>query len=411
MTIRKTVLSITVILFTTIHTAGAQDNSLQKQTSPSFEQLLQAYTERQPQQLTLSGFKQLQQAKQDQANSWMAGDVNLVVHHENGNVMDDNDSQNWQVGAAFPVRLPSQKKAMADLAETSQQNLSIETKYLQWLASKQIRQLIWEVKSAQTQLEITEMTVVTSQQLLEAINKQFELGEAAKIDVVLAEQFALEDRTALLQVQADLLSAKTAYQKWTGFERLPANIIETKIPLKIDQHPHIQRLSTKLQMANGKLKQLKSEKSGQPSLYIGAQQDRIASQTETSVIMEVAIPLGMNSNFDVNKAEQGLRIQQSQSDLDAAKQSLAIEQKQAEQLIVKQQKTIVLTQKQSKLADQALDMSFKAYKLGEISIHNLLQTQQNATQANLNHALAQLKLGQAIANYNQISGHILGAHN
>ncbi|MEA3404758.1 MAG: TolC family protein [Pseudomonadota bacterium] len=411
MTIRKTALSITAVLLGSIHSVWAVESSQSNIAAPSFQQLLKAYIKNQPQQLTLKGLQQLQQAQKEQADSWIAGDVNVVLHHETDALTDDNDSQNWQVGAALPIRLPSQRNTMSDLAEVYQQRLPVETQYLNWLASEQLRQLIWALQTAQVEVEMAERSLSTSEQLLKTINKQVELGETAKIDAVLAEQNTLEDEAALLKTQSNLMAAQNAYQKWTGFKVLPESIAEVKATVDRDQHPEIRKLTAQLILANTQLRQIESFKSGQPSVYFGAQQDQVAKQTDSSLVMEVVIPLGMDSGFAVKKAEQRLQIQQNQAALNQAKQSLALEQQQAEHILFQQQQTIELTKQQLNLAEQALDMSFKAYKLGEISIQNLLQTQQQATEARRIDAMAQLKLGQAIANYNQISGHILGATN
>ncbi|HHT00659.1 MAG TPA: hypothetical protein ENK73_07370 [Thiomicrospira sp.] len=411
MTIRKAVLSLTVVLIGSIQSVWAVENSQSNIATPSFTQLLEAYKKNQPQQLTLNGIQQLHKAQKDQATSWVAGDVNVVLHHETDALTGDNENQNWQVGAEFPIRLPSQKTTMSELVELSEQRLPIETQYLNWLASEQLRQLMWTLKTAQVEVQIVEERLSTSEKLLKSINKQVELGETAQMDAVLAEQITLKDRTELLLMKSNLMAAENAFFKWTGFKVLPASITEAKATVETEQHPQIRRLTTQLVLANSELKQLESEKSGQPSVYFGAQQDHVAQQTDTSLVMELVIPLGMDSNFGVKVAQQRLLIQQNRADLVQAKQNLALKQHQAEQRLNQLQKTLELTEQQLNLAMLALEMSSKAYQLGEISIQNLLQTQQHATEAKRNAVMSQLKLGQAIANYNQISGHILGATN
>lgn len=403
-TFRKSILSLTVLFAFSIPPVSANDAS-----QPTFTDLLQAYTQQQPQQQTLSGLQALQQAQKKQSNGWIAGDINMVLHHENDALTDDNDAQNWQVGAEFPIWLPSQKQGLSDLADVYQQSFPIEQAYLSWQASGILRQLIWDYQIASAEFAIAQQTLTTSKQLLESVQKQVALGESALIDGVLAEQTFLNHKAALIKQQSQLDMAKQAYQKWTGFNALPTTIVETKAKVDFEQHPDILLLESQLALANATLRQIETQKTGQPSLYFGAQQDKLASQTDTSLVMEVSIPLGVSSEFGVQKAQQKLQIQRNQASVEQAKKSILLAQQQAEQRLIQLQFSLDLTAQQQNLAQQALEMSLKAYKLGAITVQNLLLIQQQAIDAKRNAVLAQHQFGQATANYNQISGDILGA--
>lgn len=406
MTLRTSILSLTALFAISLQPVLASDAS-----QPTFSELLQAYIQQQPQQQTLSALQNVQQAQKDQAGGWIAGDINVVVHHENDALTDDNNAQNWQVGAEFPVWLPSQKQGLSDLAEVYQQNLPVEQAYLNWQASGILRQLIWDYQIASAKLAIAQQTLTTSEQLLESVQKKVALGESPLIDGVLAEQTFLSHKAALMEQQSQLDMAKQAYQKWTGFSTLPTTIIEPKSSVSLEQHPEMMQLQSQLALANADLRQIEVQKSGQPSLYLGAQQDKLANQTDTSLVMEVVIPLGLNPEFGVKKAQQKLQIQRNQARVEQTQKSILLAQQQAEQQLSQLQRSIDLTSQQQQLAEQALEMSLKAYKLGAITVQNLLLIQQQATDAQRNAVLAQHQFGQATANYNQISGDILGANN
>ena len=386
-------------------------NSAPSQAQPNFQQLMQAFIQRQPQQNVLSGLQTLQSAQQDQARSWIAGDVNVIVHHENDALTDNNDSQNWQVGAEFPIWLPSQKQGNNALAESYEQTVVVEQAYLNWLASGKLRELMWNYQIALAELKNAQESIKTSQQLLETIQKQVTFGENAPMDGVLAEQTYLSHKADLIQQQSNVMVAKQAYQKWTGFSELPITIKEPKSKLSLDEHPEMVQMQSELARSNVLLKQLETQKSGQPSLYLGAQQDKLQNQTDTSLVMQVSIPLGMNPQFDVKKAEQQLEIKRQQARFEQVKQTLSLQQQQAAAQLEQLKQTINLTDQQYDLAQQALDMSLKAYKLGAISVQNLLLIQQQTIDTKRRAILARLEFGQATANYNQISGELLGATN
>ena len=83
----------------------------------------------------------------------------------------------------------------------------------------------------------------------------------------------------------------------------------------------------------------------------------------------------------MTKAQQKLQIQRNQARVEQTQKSIVLAQQQAEQQLSQLQRSIDLTSQQQQLAEQALEMSLKAYKLGAITVQNLLLIQQQATDA------------------------------
>ncbi len=108
-------------------------------------------------------------------------------------------------------------------------------------------------------------------------------------------------------------------------------------------------------------------------------------------------------------AEQKRNVYEQQAVLDTAKIQLEQQIFQAQQNLASAKQSILFSKKQYKISQQALTMSETAYQLGETNIQNLLLVQQDTAEAKLNYELAQARSGRAIADLNQISGHILGA--
>ena len=74
--------------------------------SLDFVQLLDNVIQHQPEQQTTKGIAEVHSANQSLSDSWISGDVDLIVHHENDTLTDNNDYKNWEVGVEFPIWLP-----------------------------------------------------------------------------------------------------------------------------------------------------------------------------------------------------------------------------------------------------------------------------------------------------------------
>ncbi|MFK5986027.1 MAG: TolC family protein [Pseudomonadota bacterium] len=375
-----------------------------------FVKLLEPIIQQQPEQLIIRGIEELQDANQSLSNSWIAGDVDLIVHHENDTLTDNNDYKNWQVGVEFPIWLTGQKNAQLQVAKSYGQELSSQKNYLRWLASNKLRKLVWNHQTAKIEVQAARSVLQKSQALQYKVQQKVKAGESPKIDLLLANKVVLKQQNQLVKKQSILTIAQHQFQKWTQTNHLPQNIQERTLAfIPLEQHPKIIKLRSKLQVSQSDLQKTTSFKQQSPRLFLGAKSDRDSSSENNSLIFEVSIPLGMGSSYLPQVAEKKRHVYTQQALLDKAKIQLEQDIFLAQQSLASAKQSIHFSRQQYEISQQALLMSEKAYQLGETNIQNLLMVQQQTAEAKLNYQLVQVRKGQAIANLNQISGHILGA--
>ncbi|WP_198263724.1 TolC family protein [sulfur-oxidizing endosymbiont of Gigantopelta aegis] len=378
--------------------------------SMDFVKLLDNIIAQQPEQQVRKGVQEVYNANKEFSDSWIAGDVDLIVHHENDSLTDNDNYQNWQVGVEFPLWLPSQKNAQKQIANSYGQEATAQQTYLRWLASDTLRKLVWRFQTAKIKVNAARSSLKKSQDLEHKVAQKVSAGESPRIDLLLAKKAVLKQQNQLVQKQSALTIAQNLFQKWTQSRQLPKNIKERPLsPIVMEQHPKIVKLLSGLQLSQAQLQKTRSFKQDSPRLFLGAQNDKDRNSENSSLIFEVSIPLGMNPAYSPKLAAEKRNIYEQQAIVDRAKIQLEQTIFKAQQTLASAKQGIHFSKQQYDISQQALRMSETAYQLGETNIQNLLLVQQQTAEAKLNYQLIQARSGQAIANLNQVSGHILEA--
>jgi outer membrane protein TolC len=396
---------VTSLPLAPINSYAVNDHTLSKQ----FVQLLDNVIEQQAEQQTTQAIRGLASSNQELADSWIPSDIDIIIHHENDTLTDNLDYQNWQVGAEFSVWLPSQKLAQQKVSNSYRNKIPAQQGYLKWLASNTLRQLVWSYKKALIEAKAMQSALSKSRSLKDKIQLKVKAGDSPKIDLLLAKKSVLHQQNKVVLKQSNLTILQYNFQLRTQTTTLPTNINESLNNLiDLESHPRIIKLKADLQIEESALEQAKSFKYSSPKVYLGAQVNKDKAIRDNSLMIELSIPLGLNSGYSKTLAMQKSHIYEKQAILDKAKKQLAISIYKARQTLATAKLSIQFTKKQFELSKKAMDMSELAYELGESNIQNLLLVQQQGLDAKLEYELSKVQLGQSIANFNQISGHILG---
>jgi outer membrane protein TolC len=276
------------------------------------------------------------------------------------------------------------------------------------LASDTLRKLAWNYQTAQIQVDAARSSLKKSQALQQKVAQKVGAGESPRIDLLLAKKAVLKLQNQLVQKQSTLTIAQNLFQKWTQSTQLPKNIKERPLsPVATEQHPKIVKLLSSLQLSQAQLQKTKSFKQDSPRLFLGAQNDKVRNSENNSLIFEVSIPLGINPAYSPKLAAEKRNVYEQQAIVDKAKIQLEQTIFKAQQTLASAKQGIHFSKQQYDISQQALRMSETAYQLGETNIQNLLLVQQQTAEAKLSYQMIQARSGQAIANLNQVSGHIL----
>ncbi len=376
--------------------------------SSDYISLVDTVAKQQPEALITQGLSSQSSATQSLANSWLSDSVNLTVMHENDALTDDLDTQNWAMGVEFSLLLPSQKEALQGVSEAYKHQMSVQKRYLNWLASGKLRQLAWHYAKVRIALNLADAALQKSLELQDNVLKKVEVGEGTQLEVFMAEKFVLEQQAQVSQKKGELELAQNQWQLWTGTVRFPEIITEKhQLDWSPQEHPKLQWMQSMYEVAKAEYVQQTTQNKVGPSIFMGAQNDQNRVEENSFLFIEISVPLGESPSNRMDVAEKKYAEQAQKSELLRVRRELDEQVLAAEQTVVNREVSRNLAIQQNKIAQGTLKLAEQAYQLGETSIQSLLLIQKEALEAQLNLELAYVLLEEAIAQSNHIKGYAL----
>ena len=371
----------------------------------NYAHLMETVISKLPEQKNTAALQELANTNRQAADSWIAGDVDITIRHENDGATGNQGYQSWEVGAGFPIWLSGQSDAKQKLGQDYARMSENQQSLVDLRASKILRGLVWQLKKAKVTVEFNRKNLEQTQALQHLVSQRVDAGESPKFDLLVAQQSVLKVQRQLALADQAYQSALENYRAWTGSDEIPEDLAETQHSQDLSVHPEIVALREQLAVAGTKLELARINRKQNPHLYVGGKTDKSNQMADnTMLVAQVSVPLGINKQSSVAVSEQNRATVQLQVALEKAEQSLKIAQKNAQIKIDQALKTRQLSEEQLKLSEQTVGLATNAYQQGETSIQILLQMKQQFFENKLNYQLSKLDYLQAIADYNQTQG-------
>lgn len=371
----------------------------------TYAELLQNLQQQQPEQAALQSYDELESTASQSANSWFAGNANLVVAHENDALSGDLQKQKWQIGAEMPLWLPGQAQSQQNLAQGLADLKSYQAWYLKWQASGQLRDLVWQYQESQVKANIAEQSVAQVQQLNDLITALVKVGEKPKIDALLANKALLNAQAQRLSLQSSLQTNRQQYQYWTNGLDLPIPLTEDVTSVDLEKHPELNRLKAELAVLNAEYQNAKATQKDNPTFSFGGfQEEDKTTSPNSSLYAQITYPLGSSPLKKVETAKQKTAFLEKQAEVKRYQMVLENQLKKAKQQISLAQQKLALMKQELQISTETLQLATQAYKAGESNIQTLVNAQQDYLNSKLQLALTEIELNKAIAQHNQIAG-------
>ncbi len=374
----------------------------------SYSDLLPSVINKIPQKNQGISYQSLAKANQKYANSWIAGDVELNLRHENAGIIGNQSDNSWEFGARMPIWKSGQADSLDQLGSTYQVLAELSNQTLRLSASGKLRQLVWAYQKAQVQLTFAEQNLAQTQSLVNFITQKVNAGESPRFDLLMAQKSMMQFQQTLSQQQANFAIAKQNLIRWTGQEKLPTPIAEKPVKM-VSAHPQSEFNRSLVAIEKARLNLTKAQKSANPSLFIGSRNDAASdgSADKQFLIAEISLPLGLDPSADSRASEQQQLLAAAQMQQAETEQRLALAILQAEKNLQAAKEIEKLAQQQIGLSEEAMLLAETAYQQGETTIQALLLAKKQFFDDQLNNELAKLNHLEAIANLNQAQGVIL----
>jgi len=375
----------------------------------SYGDLLPGIIDKLPKKNQSDAYQLLAHANQGYADSWIAGEVDVSLRHENANIIGNQSDRIWEVGASFPTWKPGQTKSLSQLGDSYQTLTVLSRQTLKLSASAKLRQLVWAYKKAQTQLAFAQQSLAQTQSLVKFVSQKVRAGESPKFDLLVAQKSVMQYQQILAQHQASLRVAQQNFQRWTGQTQLPEPLAE-KLMSSRSTHPDSEYYQALIAIENAKLRWVEGQKSANPSVFIGSRMessDGAASADKQFLIAEISVPLGFDPASKTRKSEQQQQVSDATIRQREIDQQLQLYLLSAKQQLKATERIEDLAQQQFTLSEEAMLLAESAYQQGETTIQALLLAKKQFFEDQLNNQLAKLNHLEAIANLNQSQGVIL----
>ncbi|MGC9386086.1 MAG: TolC family protein [Hydrogenovibrio sp.] len=375
--------------------------------SITYQALLPNVIAKLPQMQTLQDYQGLSDANRLAADSWIPGEVELNLKHENDALTGDQGFQSWEGGASFPVWWPEQSKHQNAIGRGYQHQSQTVQARLALMASEKLRQLVWSTTQTTVKLQFAREDLQQTQALVALIQQGVVAGDRPQFDLLLAQKSLNQAQKRLAQLTAEHRMALQQYQAWTDTTELPdpiAEVVAQPAPT-LESHPDIEWLQAQQQTEMARLALAKASRLSQPNVYLAVKNERDDQTSDNNILIaEVRLPIGENPMAATQIAAQRQQLSQAQIAITEALQQLRKRQFEARETLKAAEIGQTLAAEQRKLAQQAMQLAQSAYRQGETSIQNLLQMKQQYFDDQLNDEMAKLERLEAIANLNQALG-------
>jgi len=390
---------------------AADDVKAAYSDSLSLQGLAEQVYQRLPGKLGEAKFEQLQQANDSVSGALFAEPATANLNHFNDAVGSGDGFQEWEGSIDMPLWLPGQKQAQQALSDKIIAELPAYSAALKLQASSELRERIWQVKLAETELAQATQVWITAKQLEKDVKARVAAGDLPSTEALLATSNTLEAESKRVQAESRLSEQLDAYRLLTGTELLPASVSEsltgqTEISAS---HPSLafqDQVISRLQAEMG-LAQYAS--SSNPNLSVGVRRER----GDDSENFNHSLGVGISIALDDKRYSQPAIAEASAALTDAQVERQQLEKQLQQQLLADKaslaasQAQLALAIEQDKTTQQYYQLQKQAFDLGELNLVELLRSQTLANESRNRKQQLEVLIEQKTAAVNQALGVIL----
>ncbi|MDP2784415.1 MAG: TolC family protein [Sulfurimicrobium sp.] len=354
--------------------------------------------EKSPQAQVLEARRAESDAQAVAANSLLPGAPAVIVGQRGDQWNSSAGKREWEAGIALPIWLPGQRDARQRQAQTGKNGLEANIRALRLKLAGELREAIWQVRQAETQIQLDDERLQGAKKLAEDVARRAQAGELAKTDLNLARNEWLTAQAAVLQSRNRRLQAQQAYATLTGTTDLPDDIAEGSLPKsQQDDHPLLEEARQAIESAHAQVRVATNSRRDNPEIELRTRRERgsLNDPYAATVAISLRLPLSTDArNLPLISAAQ-TALTGALSEYTRTRLALGYQIQQAEQALQAADQLLDLARQQRAAARENLELIQKSFSLGETDLFTLLRTRAAAFEAE--QAYKQQEIAQALA--------------
>lgn len=363
--------------------------------------------ERSPQAQALEAKRAESDAQGIAANSLLPGAPAVILGHRSDQFNNDAGKREWEAGIALPVWLPGQRDARQRQAQSGKTGLEANIRAMRLILAGELREAIWQVRQAESQVQLDEARAQTAKTLAEDVAKRVRAGELAKTDLNLAQNEWRTAQAGVLNSRSRLLQSQQTYATLTGTTALPDDLPEQarSNPLP-DDHPLLEEARQAIESAQAQVHVANESRRDNPEIELSTRRERgnLNDPYASTVALSVRLPFASDArNLPLMSAAQ-TALTRAQSEYNRTRVTLEFQKQQADQALQSADQLLELARLQRTAARENLDLIQKSFNLGESDLFTLLRTRAASFEAEQSYNQQEISLARARARLNQAQG-------
>ncbi len=342
--------------------------------------------------------------------SWLAGSTQLLLGYDDDRFTQNRGYSDSTAEVEFTPWFWGQREAALLIAEHAHDSALKQSAALKLEVARLVREALWNIALADIRLQQAQYTVDISAQLLQKVRRRVELGDLARADLLLAESEHLQNRSQLIQAEAELMHSRKAYTNLTRINRAPADYHEHLSQTRqiLPTHPQVEAAEAMIARKQATVEWAKTTDTiNQPKLNVTttATHDPMAGNNQTAGV-SVIIPFGHLTYDAPEIAAAYLELNRMLAQREHLHRFLERNLHEAEHALEVSRKEVAIGNELKKIAEDHLKMMETSFSAGEINLLDLLKIQARSLQAIRNAKEQEVKLQRNISFYNQAVGEL-----
>ena len=356
-------------------------------------------------------YEQLRQANDAVTNTLFAAPAIANLSHYNDAIGSSDGFQEWEGGVDLPLWLPGQKQKQQAVSDKIAAELPAYQQQLRLQASGEVRQLLWQVKLAEVQLEQATIAWQTAQKLEQDVEHRVKAGDLPRTEGLLASSNTLETLSKKADAAALLKQQLNVYALITGETALPSVVVE-EVAQTVDwkqTHPRLLLQDQVIARLQAEMGVAQFDAAVNPNLAVGVRRER----GDFDESFNNSLGLGISFAFDDSRfsqpaiAKAGAELADAQVERQALLRELDTRFLTRKQQLASTQEQLALVSKQDATTQQYYQLQKRAFDLGELNLIDLLRSQMLANTSQSRKRELEVQIKQQKAALNQALGVIL----
>ncbi len=394
------------------HYAFAQDIEhihLSKSETLQLDEVFKQALLNAPQYREIAARNEQAQSHEDIGQSWIAGRPNVQLDYIDDRSLSNLGEKELTYGIELPLWRPGQKREMQALGQRYSQQASLWQQSFTLSIAGQLRTALADLQATEMLQALEQQATEDARTLLSAVEKLFDAGEVAQLDVMQARSLLLAQQRNELAADARRVDAERTYYVLTGLSAIPSTpLSETRIEAEevpLD-HPVLQLLQSNIDLEDANISKALNTAKGNPTLTIGSRRQKADAYADYSnaLALSISVPIGGKSFVSAAGSAARRAKVDAQVQYYTAVRELNSKLHEVEHELFTLDLALPMAREQAELSRAQWEMARSAFELGETDMSRVVIALQQARASAKEYETLSLQYQRLIIESNQIIG-------